>query len=126
MARSRKKPGINGGFIFKGKTFAGTQGEIFDLAVVAETQAAVDGRSDRVDTAGVDHCVDAAVFVRKHVSVVVSTALEAVAAGVSLERVETAATEERIGPEAPGKRVVEILAADEVVDIRAGQHASVV
>jgi hypothetical protein len=24
MARSRKKPGINGGFIFKGKTFAGT------------------------------------------------------------------------------------------------------
>lgn len=26
MARSRKKPGINGGFIFKGKTFAGTLG----------------------------------------------------------------------------------------------------
>src|SRR4030095_1384999 len=26
MARSRKKPGINGGFIFKGKTFAGTFG----------------------------------------------------------------------------------------------------
>jgi len=26
MARSRKKPGINGGFIFRGKTFAGTSG----------------------------------------------------------------------------------------------------
>jgi hypothetical protein len=46
MARSKKRPGINGGFIFKGKTFAGTFGcKCVRIATVIITTTIADAKN---------------------------------------------------------------------------------